>query len=230
MKQVEKMIKDFLELVEKDKALAEEKLKGMEQERTILDRDRSEISKAIIRFENDGDVEAVKKLDKELATKVQEIAVLDSKIEAYKEMGVNYESEAERIFECAAKTLVLEVPKAVDEQSKKVQEAKYEVEKAEELLKQKEEALKYEEGELYTIKWQTDVIANSRLKEIMPYMPEEIKNFRTQITGLQFEHDGKLYDNSLEGQLKYYYDLKNAGGQKPKEPKKKTIVDKVLGR
>ena len=230
MKQVEKMIKDFLELVEKDKALAEEKLRGMEQERTILDRDRSEISKAIIRFENSGDTEAVKKLDKELATKVQEIAVLDSKIEAYKEMGVNYESEAERIFECAAKTLVLEVPEAEKEQREAVQKAKDEVKEAEELLKQKEKALADEESKMYGITWQVNRIIDHQLNEIMQYMPEEIKNFRTQITGLQFEHDGKFYDNSLKGQLEYYYDLKNAGVQKPKEPKKKTIVDKILGR
>lgn len=241
MKNTEQMINEFLEQVEKDKVLAAEKINVMEEQRCVLDRERSEISKAIIRFENAGDQDVAQKLTKELSKRVNEISVLDSKIEAYKEMGSSYEAEAEEVFAFAAKELNEDQVQREKKCWEDVGKAKEEVKEAERILDEKKKMLKGREEDLESIKHNKYRVFSWQLPEIMKYMPKKIREFNpnvkvtvpTEIPGgtVYIDNYVEFYgQEELEAQLNYYYQKVLNGNGKESEPKRRSVVDKFLGR
>lgn len=265
MKNTEKMISEFLEQIEKDKVLAAEKLNAMEEQRCVLDRERSEISKAVIRCEVAEDREAVKKLNKELLVRVNEIATLDSKIEAYKEMGTTYEAEAMRVFEVATKEYVEEHPKELDKVRNEVTSARKALEDASKLAETKQKELTAAEQKLSGTKAYAKYIIDNRLKEVLKYASSEIQALEAPepkshyeqvtepvvLTGITVTHNGNVkeveaprtvmnvkevlvedninYGYGMDGKLNYYYHEVMKGAVVDKE-KKKSLVDKILGR
>jgi len=241
VEKTEQIIHDFLDQVEKDKVLAKEKLGVMEEQKCTLDRERSELSKAIIRFENAGDQEAVQKLNKELVKRVNEISVLDSKIEAYREMGNNYESEAESIFEFAAQEFNVAHRKQLESANLEIKKSREDVEKAKEVLVHAEKALDISLHRQSTLKANARYIVNDRLKAVMQYMPKEIKEMdipkgtghyenvegENLISKQVYVVDTEGFGDGIEGMLNYYY--KTKCGKVVKQGKK-ALADIILGR
>ncbi len=241
MKNTEKMISEFLEQIEKDKVLATEKLNAMEEQRCVMDRERSEISKAVIRLENEGDQEAVQKLTKELSKRVNEISVLDSKIEAYKEMGNNYEAEAEKVFALAAKEFNEDQVQREEKCREEISKAEIEVKEAKKVLEEKSKILEEKESTFSSVKYDKRRLIESQLPKIMKYMPRKIRelNPNVKVTVPTKVPGGTVYrDNyvefygqeGLEAQLSYYYQKVLNGDGKESVPKRKSVVDKILGR
>ncbi|QEH68693.1 hypothetical protein [Cellulosilyticum sp. WCF-2] len=187
MKKTEQMINEFLQMVEEDKVIAAQKLVEMEEQRHTLDKERSEISKALIREENKGDQDAVQKLNKELAKRVSEIGILDSKIEAYKEMGNEYESEAERVFEQAAKEYCEEYPKELEEENRKLSVARKELEDARALIRIKESAFDEASNRVSNTKSYMRYVLENRLSEITQYLPNKINRLEVPKTEGHYE-------------------------------------------
>ena len=266
MKQTQQMINEFLEQVEKDKVLAAEKIKAMEEKRCVLDRERSEISKAVLRFEYEENQEAVQKLTKELSKWVDEISALDRKIEAYKEMGNNYEAEASKIFAFAAKEFNEEYPKVLDKATNEMVKARQEIEDVKALLKKKEEELRVAQQKVSAVQLDMNYVLNDLLEQVLKYTPNEIKELEaplptvhcetitedhyypgvtvTKSNGQQenageisystskqvYVADNENYGYGMEGKLNYYYKSVLGEAGKKDIPKKKTLVDKILGR
>lgn len=205
MKKTEQMINEFLEQVEKDKVLAAEKISKLEEQKSILNAERSEISKAVIRYEVAEDHEAVKKLNKELSARVNEIAALESKIQAYKEMGTTYENEAMRIFETACREYVEEYPKQLEIVNKGAVVARNALEEANNLVRTKQNELNVAEQKLSGTKAHANYIVEDRLKEVLKYASKEIQeleapepkshyetvNKEVKLTGITVTHNGK---------------------------------------
>lgn len=243
MKKTEQMINDFLQMVEEDKVLAARKLAEMEEQRHTLDKERSEISKALIREENKGDQDAVQKLNKELAKRVNEISVLDSKIEAYKEMGSNYEAEVEKIFVSAAKELNEDYPKEEKKYNEEIIAARKEVEEAKKVLITKEKVLEDKQFLLSSTKSTLKTFLDFSLPQIMSYMPNKIKDLMVPeveshyetivedgISKQKYVQDSENYGYGLEGKLNYYFkEVLNASENKAGTISR-SIVDKILGR
>lgn len=243
MKKTEQMISEFLEQVEKDKVLAAEKLNELQEQREKLDKERSEISKAVIRMENEGDQEAVKKLTKELSNRVNEISVLDSKIEAYKEMGSNYEAEVEKIFASAAKELNEDYPKEEKKHNEEIIAARKEVEEAKKVLMTKEKVLEDKQFLLSSTKSTLKTFLDFSLPQIMSYMPNKIKDLivpeveshyetivEDGISKQNFVQDSENYGYGLEGKLNYYYKVVLNASENRAGTISRSIVDKILGR
>lgn len=265
MQKTKQMIEDFLQQVEQDKALAAEKMKELEEKRVELDAERSEISKAVIRMEHEGKQEAVNKLTKELANRVSEISVLDSKIEAYKEMGNSYEAEAEKVFVVAAKEYNEEYPKTLEQANNKLIKAREELENAKELVRKQENVLSAAESEVSHVKANMRYVLEDRLKEIEKYLPKKINilevpeakgHYETETTEQYYPgmlvgsnmneekdrvgaktygttnqvyvEDTENYGEGIEGKLTYYY--KEVIPKQDAAPRKKSLVDKILGR
>ena len=239
MKKTEKMINEFLEQVEKDRVLAVEKLTELKKERNEVNVERSEISKAILRFEHEGDLESAKKLTAELTTRVNKIGVLDSKIEAYDEMGNVYESEAEKVFACAAQELNEDYQKSLAQANDNLLKARNAVKEAEALvtkLKAELEVANFNKDSLVRHK---QYIVTDRLKEILKYLPPKIKNNDPNIENIVAEKNGcattfrkeytEYYGEGIEAQLNYYYQKGVSEAQK-ETTKKKSLVDRILGR
>ena len=242
MKKTRQMIEEFLQQVEEDKVLADKKLKELEARRCELDAERSEISKAVIRMDNEGNQDAVNKLNNELANRVNEIGVLDSKIEAYREMGTSYQAEAEKVFIVAAKEYNEDFPKVLDQANDKLVKARAALEEAKELVRKQEGALRVAEQEVSSIKNSMKYVVDDRLKEIEKYLPKKINTLivpeakghyetvqnEDERTVQKYVEDTVNYGDGMEGKLTYYY--KEVMPKQTVAPKKKSLVDKILGR
>lgn len=241
MKKTRQMIEEFLQQVEADKVLADKKLKELEARRCELDAERSEISKAVIRMDNEGNQDAVNKLNKELANRVNEIGVLDSKIEAYREMGTSYQAEAEKVFIVAAKEYNEDFPKVLDQANDKLVKARAALKDAQELVKKQEGELRVAEQEVSSINSSMKYVVEDRLKEIEKYLPKKINtlvvpevkgHYETVQEGAYqkqvYVTDTENYGDGMAGKLKYYY--KEVMPEQSAAPKKKSLVDKILGR
>lgn len=208
MEKTKQMINDFLEQVEKDKILAVEKLTQLNEQRVVLDRERSEISKAVIRFENEGDQEGVNKLSKELSKRVTEISVLDSKIEAYGEMGNSYEAEAEKVFACAAKEYNEDYPKLLEKEREKKSKASIAVEKAEKELQKCRDLYDSLDSNIRSIEHSAKNVIDYQMKEIEKYLPKELEDLESpKPTG---HHEEKIEETYYSGiRVGNEKDLKN---------------------
>ena len=240
MKKTQQMIDDFFSQIEKDKELAESKIKELEQQRDNLDIERSEISKALIRYENSGDKEAAKKLNAELLKRVNEVGVLNNKIEAYKEMGCRYEAEAERILACAAQEYNEDHQKELKAAQDEVAKARKKLEEAQEMVKACEKILDKKKAEEYSVKYNAKCLLDNQLPNVIKYLPQDTLPLEPNVYeyvdvkmpgGISHDRVCKEnYGEGMEGKIIYYYEKVLHGENKEVKPKRKSIVDVLLGR
>lgn len=222
MKNSKKMIEDFLEQVKADQELKQEKLGDLKAQKQVVDGERSEIAKAIVRFEATGDEEAVKQLNKELKDRIVALELLDTKIAAYEELGSNYQSEALRIVGTAAKEYMEECPKVDKKHIAALTKKREEVKKLQESLREKEKEEKELGFELDRIRGSHKAVITGDLSPIIDYLPEEVKSMFPK-------KDNRYYE--MEDSIRVYYEehIRQEGNENI-VTEKKSFIDKLLKR
>lgn len=220
MKKTVEAVKIFLAQVESDKVTAEQQLIELQAEKELLDSERREISKAVVRFEVEGDQVSAEKLAGELAIRIQKIGVIDSKVAAYQELTNNYQDEAEAVYALAAKECFVENAEEILKQQQAVEKKRKEVAKYQQLLEEKVKEQQAEDAKLKNLHRNERFVVGNELGKIKSYLPKPIQ-----------DNMPSAYEPSKSRDaLQAYYDenLKDTGNKE--EPKKLSLIDKLLKR